>query len=157
MCIQKGLFTAILLIGAFLAMVAFLKFAYTLFPSFPIFVIPNTSPKGKKIGFHRCPYLWVFSKQNSNWAVQCAFKRVYLLQSSSSDPSVHSLRWLHFWNSAMHFSPLAHLNWARSQEVPWQPSASSDLSRQSKYPSHFFSLGTQRPLPHLWSSFWQVR
>ena len=57
MCIQKGLFTAILLIGAFLAMVAFLKFAYTLFPSFPIFVIPNTSP------YNTLP----FSKGQENW------------------------------------------------------------------------------------------
>ena len=67
MCIQKDLLTAILLIGfvgAFLAMVAFLKFGYTLFPSFPIFVIPNTFPintlpfsKGKKIGYQRRAYL----------------------------------------------------------------------------------------------------
>ena len=53
-----------------------------------------------------------------------------LLQSSSSDPSVQSLRWLHFWNSAIHFSPLAHLNSDKSQEVPshW---SSSLWSRQS--------------------------
>ena len=66
MCIQKGLFTAILLIGAFLAMVAFLKFGYTPFPSFPIFVIPNTSPitpshfqrarKLATIGVHICEF-----------------------------------------------------------------------------------------------------
>ena len=57
MCIQKDLFTAILLIGAFLATVAFLKFDYTLFPSFPIFVIPNTSP------YNTLP----FSKGQENW------------------------------------------------------------------------------------------
>lgn len=84
----------------------------------------------------------------------------YSLQSDSSEPSAQSARWSHLRLVSTHPRPSEQRNLSSRQEVTLTPngqSSSSDPSRQSRKPSHFFSTGKQMPLEHLISFDWQCR